>query len=72
MLLDDKFSYGGWNGPTCRSCRQPILPSEQVKRVEFRNDPDGAKGLTGDYHLVCSRRFASLAHVINFNPWGGW
>jgi hypothetical protein len=49
-----------------------ILPSERTKRVEFRNDPDGSKGLTGEYHLACSRPFESLAHVINLNPWSGF
>ncbi|EIM24580.1 hypothetical protein MicloDRAFT_00052950 [Microvirga lotononidis] len=72
VFLDDKFSYGGWSGPSCRACKQPILPSDRVTRVEFQNDPSGTKGLTGDYHLACSRPFASLASVINFNPWAGW
>ncbi|QRM31289.1 hypothetical protein [Microvirga sp. VF16] len=72
MFLDDKFSYGGWSGPSCQACKQPILPSDRIKRVEFQNDLDGTKGLTGDYHVACSKPFASLANVINFNPWAGW
>ena len=73
MFLDDKFPYGGGrSGPSCRACKQPILPGDRPKRVEFQNDPDGTKGLTGDYHLACSKRFASLAHVINLNPWSGF
>ena len=73
MFLDDKFSYGGGpHGPLCQACKQMILPTDRTKRVEFRNDPDGSKGLTGEYHLACGMRFESLAHVLNLNPWSGF
>jgi hypothetical protein len=39
--------------------------------VEFQTDPNGTDGLTGDYHLECSKPFASLAYVVNLNPWSG-
>ncbi len=72
VFLDDKcFAGGGRGGPSCQACKRPILPSERQTRVEFQNDPDGSKGLTGDYHLACGRRFESLAHVINMKPWSG-
>ena len=73
MFLDDKFPYGGGpSGPSCQACKRMILPSDRTKRVVFRNDPDGSQGLTGDYHLACSRRFEALAHVINLTPWCGF
>jgi hypothetical protein len=53
------------------ACKQPILKHHRATRVEFQTDPHGIDGLTGDYHLECSRPFASLAHVVNLNPWGG-
>jgi hypothetical protein len=70
VYFDERaFNGGGRDGPSCRACRQPILESQRTTRIEFQNDPNGSKGLTGDYHLACSRPFASLAHVINLNPW---
>ena len=72
MFFDERSSNGGENsGPSCRACKKPILKSDRTTRVEFRNDPSGTKGLTGEYHLACSRPFASMAHVINLNPWAG-
>ena len=69
MYLDEAFAFGGGHGgPSCRACRNPILEGERTMRVEFLNDPHG---LTGDYHLACGRPFASLARVINMNPWAG-
>jgi hypothetical protein len=70
VYLDEKFSSGGgFTGRTCRSCKTPIHQGQPATRVTFNTDPDGARGLTGDYHLACSKPFASLAHVINLNPW---
>jgi hypothetical protein len=72
MYLDEAFAFGGGHaGPICRACKQPILDGERSTRVSFRTDPDGAEGLTGEYHIPCSKPFASLAHVLNLNPWGG-
>jgi hypothetical protein len=60
---------GGWRPRTCRACKQPILKDHRATRIEFRTDPSGAEGLTGDYHVACSKPFASLARVVNMNPW---
>jgi hypothetical protein len=68
MPLDGTNFEGGphrW----CRACKNPIRQGERATRVEFQTDPDGIKGLTGDYHVACSGVFASLAYVINLNPW---
>jgi hypothetical protein len=63
--------FGGeGGGRSCCGCKQPIHEGERAKRVHFDNDPHGFKGLTGDYHLRCSKPFASLAHVINLKPYG--
>jgi hypothetical protein len=72
VYLDESSAFGGgYCGPSCRACRQPILDGERTTHIAFNTDPTGAKGLTGDYHLACSKPFASLAQVINLNPWGG-
>lgn len=66
MYLDETHAFGGgWSGPCCLSCKEPILEGERSTRVEFASDPSGAKGLTGAYHLGCSRPFAALARAIN-------
>jgi hypothetical protein len=72
LYLDEESfaSGGGYGAPLCLSCKQPIVNGQPSTRVTFRTDPDGHAGLTGDYHLACSRPFASLAHVINLDPWG--
>jgi len=41
-------------------------------RVDFLNDPEGSRGLTGMYHQQCSKVFRSLARVVNMNPWSGF
>jgi hypothetical protein len=73
MYLDEGFAFGGGHGgPSCRACNQPILEGERATHISFRSDPDGTRGYTGDYHLACSKPFASLARVINLNPFGGF
>jgi hypothetical protein len=73
MYLEDaSFTGGGPNEKWCPACKQPILQNQRAMRVDFRNDPHGHRGLSGDYHLECSKPFASLAHVINLNPWAGF
>jgi hypothetical protein len=70
VYLDERFSGGGgFNRPSCRACKQPIEHGTRSIRVEFNNDPNGAKGLTGEYHIACSKPFASMARIINMNPW---
>jgi hypothetical protein len=72
MPLDGSSFDGGRDGARwCRACKQPIFKHQSATRVEFQTDPHGTGGLTGDYHLACSKPFASLAYVINLNPWGG-
>ena len=67
VYLDEK-SPGGGGGPFCLSCRQ-LIGRGQRARVEFNTDPNGDEGLTGDYHIACSKPFAALARVINMNMW---
>jgi hypothetical protein len=71
VFLDEPISDngGGFYGPSCRACRQPIRKGERSTRVEFSNDPTGDKGLTGEYHIGCHTPFASMAHIINLKPW---
>jgi hypothetical protein len=72
MPLDgSSFDGGGYSGRWCRACKQSILKHHRATRVEFQTDPNGTDGLTGDYHLECSKPFASLAYVVNLNPWSG-
>ena len=66
----DGFESGGWQGPVCSGCRQPILPEQRSMHVAFDNDRHGFRGLTGQYHAECGRKFASLARVINLKPMG--
>jgi hypothetical protein len=69
MYLEEGFAFGGGhNGPSCRSCKEPILEGERTMLVEFHDDPHG---LTGEYHFACGKPFASLARVINMFPWAG-
>ncbi len=71
-MLREQNDYepGGWPGPYCRACRQPILPEQRHTRIEFSTDRYGFKGLTGDYHATCGKPFASMARVINMRPMG--
>jgi hypothetical protein len=71
MPLDGSTFDWGHNGRrSCRACKQSILEHHRAVRIEFQTDPHGLNGLTGDYHQQCSKPFASLARVINMNPWG--
>ena len=67
MYLESSFPGGGGDRE-CLSCRQPILRDQASTRVAFQSDPHGHRGLTGHYHLACSKVFASLARVVNMNP----
>jgi hypothetical protein len=68
----DATPEGNPGRPSCRACCQPIWQGQPATRVEFQTDPDGAQGLSGMYHLQCSKVFQSLARVVNMNPWGGF
>jgi hypothetical protein len=63
----DESAHGGGYGPLCCACKLPIFPGQRTTRVEFNTDPDGAEGLTGDYHLACAKPYASLARIINLD-----
>ena len=66
MYLDESFAFGGGQGgPSCRSCKRPFLEGERSTRITFANDPSGVQGLTGEYHVACSKPFDSLARAIN-------
>jgi hypothetical protein len=66
VFLDEKLPAGGGpSGPSCRVCKRPILKGQASTRLAFDHDPNGAKGLSGDYHVACSTPFASLARVSN-------
>ena len=70
MPLDgSSYDDGGYGGRWCRACKLPIFKTQRATRVEFHTDPGGTNGLSGDYHLSCSKPFSSLAHVVNLNPW---
>jgi hypothetical protein len=56
---------GGYEGPWCLSCKQPIGEGQRIVRVHFDSDPHGAKELSGPYHPDCSKPFHSLAHALN-------
>jgi hypothetical protein len=64
VFLDEQLPAGG-GGPSCRVCKQPILKGQASTRIAFDHDPSGTKGLTGEYHVACSKPFASLARAIN-------
>ncbi|MEI9991697.1 MAG: hypothetical protein WDM86_16855 [Rhizomicrobium sp.] len=38
----------------------------------FASDPQGHKGLSGSYHVACSKPFASLAHALDATSRFGW
>jgi len=67
VYLDENLPGGG-GGPICLSCRR-LIERGQRARIEFNTDPNGDDGLTGDYHIACSKPFAALARVINMNLW---
>lgn len=70
MPLDGTFGREERRGPWCTSCKAPITKGQRAVRVRFDNDPHGFRGLTGEYHEVCSKPFQSLAHVVNLKPFG--
>jgi hypothetical protein len=66
VYLDESLAFGGGHGgPSCRSCKNPILEAERSVRIVFQSDPAGADGLTGDYHVACSKPFESLSRALS-------
>ena len=61
---------GGSNDPTCANCHRPITADQRSKRIDFANDPHGYRGLSGLYHVECSKPFDSLANAINMLSFG--
>jgi hypothetical protein len=60
----------GPHGSWCTSCRGPITPEQRSVRIDFANDPQGHRGLSGLYHEQCGKPFRSLARVVNLNWFG--
>jgi hypothetical protein len=56
---------GGPHEPWCTSCRGPITAGQRSVRIDFANDPNGHRGLSGLYHEECSKPFQALARVVN-------
>jgi hypothetical protein len=65
MYLQDFSNGGGCGRGWCLSCKQPIHENEPSARIEFASDPSGIQGLTGDYHVPCSKPYASLARALD-------
>lgn len=64
MDFDPRWGDGS-NDPWCKHCNRPITSEQERVRVDFPNDPHGFKGLSGLYHLACSKPFASMARAMN-------
>jgi hypothetical protein len=62
----DATPGGDPRGPLCKACRQPIGVGQPSEMVEF-STPD-TRDMSGMYHRLCARPFASLARVINLKP----
>lgn len=66
MLYDSSNGdNGGFDGPWCVRCSQPVLKSEPSERISFPQDPHGHEGLSGLYHARCAKPFSSLARILN-------
>lgn len=44
-------------GPWCPKCQKPIRPGEPTTRMHFKDDPDGARGMSGPWHGECARPY---------------
>lgn len=66
MFLDvgpDKFWGSG--GPSCRSCKQLILPQHPTEEVRFEHDPvHRLDEMNGIYHADCAKPFLSIARAL--------
>jgi hypothetical protein len=71
MAYDATFGGNAGRG-WCLACRRPLDGDRLVARIDFQSDPDGRQGLSGLYHKACARPFASMARIINMNPWAGF
>ena len=64
----DASPGGDPRGPWCKACKHPIAQDEPSMTVHFNEDEHGFSGL---YHVPCGKPFASIARILNLNPWGG-
>jgi len=62
--FDPRWS-GGSNDPSCAHCHAPITAGQRSVQIDFANDPQGYRGLSGLYHVECGKPFQSLARAIN-------
>jgi hypothetical protein len=64
----DATPGGDPRGPWCKACRQPISPDQPAETVRFETAE--TNDMSGLYHKICAKPFASLARVINLKPFG--
>lgn len=53
----DAVPGGDPRGPWCRKCGQPVRPDQPSTKMYFAEDPDGTRGLTGEWHGECARPY---------------
>jgi len=64
----DASPGGDPRGPWCKACLHPITESQPSLKVHFNDDEHGFNGL---YHEPCGRPYASIARILNLDPWIG-
>ena len=65
MFLD-LDSNGYWDaGPSCKSCKQIILPAHDTEEVRFDHDPvHRLDEMNGIYHAECAKPYLSMARAL--------
>lgn len=53
----DSVPGGDPRGPWCPGCKRPIKAGEPTTRMVFEEDPDGLRGMTGQWHGECARPY---------------
>jgi hypothetical protein len=56
MAFDD-VPGGDPRGPCCKGCKAPITQDQASIQMHFREDPDGSRGLSGQWHSECARPY---------------
>ena len=56
MAYDD-VPGGDPRGRGCPKCKLPIKAGEPSTNMHFKEDPDGARGLSGPWHGECARPY---------------
>lgn len=65
MAYDD-VPGGDPRGRWCPKCKLPIRAGEPTTNMHFREDPDGARGLSGPWHGECARPYwDTITPVLN-------